>query len=426
MDLDIENIRIAVIGLGYVGLPLAVEFGKQRPVLGFDTNRLRVLELKNNIEGTGEVSIGELAMAKKLTFSDNPEDLTNRNFYIVCVPTPVDEFKRPDLRPLLNATRLVGSVLRRGDVVVYESTVYPGCTEEECLPLLEHLSGLTLNTDFYIGYSPERINPGDPYRKLKDIKKITSGSSPESASLIDRLYGQIITAGTFSASSIRIAEAAKVIENIQRDVNIGLMNELSIIFNMLKIDTSEVLKAAGTKWNFLPFRPGLVGGHCIGVDPYYLTHKAQALGYNPEVILAGRRINDSMANYVVTNLIKKMANAGINISVAKILILGLAFKENCPDLRNSKVADIFYGIKNYGCSVDVFDPLVQSKMSMSEYGIELIEKPKSRFYDAVILAVPHEIFLAQSLYNLRSYGKETSIFFDIKAVWEKNESDFRL
>lgn len=417
---------IAVIGLGYVGLPLAVEFGKHRDVIGFDINAERIEELKKGRDRTNELSTEELLEARHLRLTQERVDLEQARIYIVTVPTPIDMHKRPDLTPLLKASETVGQVLKRGDIVIYESTVYPGATENECVPVLERISGLKFNEDFYCGYSPERINPGDKVHRLTMITKVTSGSTLECAKEVDSLYESIIKAGTYCAESIQVAEAAKVIENTQRDLNIALVNELAIIFNKMGIDTDAVLKAAGTKWNFIPFRPGLVGGHCIGVDPYYLTHKAEAIGYHPEVILAGRRINDRMGAYVVGRLIKEMLQRKLQVNGARVLVLGLAFKENCPDLRNTRVIDIVSELNEFGVSVDVHDPWVDAQEAQAEYGIELIDRPRIGKYDCVILAVPHQSFLELGASYLRSLGKKNSIIFDIKSKLKKSESDLRL
>jgi len=388
----IEDLKIAVIGLGYVGLPLAVEFGKHRSVVGFDINAKRIEQLKAGVDSTQELEAGELAQATGLAFTSSAADLAEANLYIVTVPTPIDANKRPDLTPLISASELLGAVLKPGDIVVYESTVYPGCTEEDCVPVLERVSGLRFNHDFYAGYSPERINPGDKEHRVTTIQKVTSGSTPEVADLVDAVYASIVVAGTHKASSIKVAEAAKVIENTQRDVNIALINELAMIFNKMDIDTMAVLEAAGTKWNFLPFRPGLVGGHCIGVDPYYLTHKAQAIGHHPEMILAGRRINDGMAEYVAGRLIKKMISTGIHIHESKVLVMGLTFKENCPDLRNTKVIDVIRELESYGVGVDVHDPWVDPEEALEHLGVSMVETPKEGVYDAVFVPVLHECF----------------------------------
>lgn len=417
---------IAIIGLGYVGLPLAVEFAKRRPVIGFDINAARIDELRAGHDRTREVPPGELAEARHLTLTADPTALAAARIYIVTVPTPIDAHKRPDLTPLLRASETVGRVLKRGDIVIYESTVYPGATEEDCVPVLERHSGLTFNRDFFCGYSPERINPGDKAHRLPSIRKVTAGSTPEAAETIDRLYAEIITAGTYKAESIRVAEAAKVIENTQRDLNIALVNELSIIFNRMGIDTGAVLAAAGTKWNFLPFRPGLVGGHCIGVDPYYLTHKAEALGYHPQVILAGRRINDGMGAHVASLLVKAMLKRRIQVDGARVLILGLTFKENCPDLRNTRVVDVVAELADYGIAVDVHDPLADPEEAQAEYGLALTAEPAPGAYDAVILAVAHEDYRAAGAEALRGYGRAGHVFCDLKAVFHASQSDLRL
>lgn len=424
--METSHIRIAVIGLGYVGLPLAVEFGKQRPVLGFDINQTRIAELQSGQDHTLEVSPEELKESSHLGFSADPAALGACNFFIVTVPTPIDEHKQPDLSPLIKASETIGKVLKRGDVVVYESTVYPGATEEDCVPVLEKFSGLKFNLDFFAGYSPERINPGDKEHRVTTIKKVTSGSTPEVAELVDAIYREIITAGTHKAPSIRVAEAAKVIENTQRDVNIALINELAIIFTRLGLDTEAVLQAAGTKWNFLPFRPGLVGGHCIGVDPYYLTHKAQAVGYHPEIILAGRRLNDSMGAYVVTQLVKQMTKQRIHVQGARVLIMGLAFKENCPDLRNTKVVDIVRELAEYDVKAEVFDPWVGSAEAQHEYGFGTIEQPEAGAYDAIVLAVAHREFKAMGAPAIRALGKAQHVLFDLKYLLPAQESDLRL
>lgn len=417
---------VAIIGLGYVGLPLAVEFGKKFRTLGFDINQKRVDELKAGIETTLEVEPKELAEAVLLTYSTNVDELRMANVYIVTVPTPINEHKQPDLTPLQKASETLGKVIKKGDTVVFESTVYPGATEEYCLPIIEKISGLVFNEDFFAGYSPERINPGDKEHRLVSIKKVTSGSTPEVADFVNDLYASIITAGTHKASSIKVAEAAKVIENTQRDLNIALMNELAIIFNKMGIDTEEVLKAAGTKWNFLPFRPGLVGGHCIGVDPYYLTHKAESIGYHPEVILSGRRINDGMASYVAGQLIKQMLKSRIQVDSANVLVLGLTFKENCPDLRNTKVVDIVHELKEYNINVDVYDPWIDRAEAKHEYDLTPIEYPEQGKYDAVLLAVAHNQFRALGATKLRQFGKDNSVLYDLKYVLSREESDIRL
>ena len=417
---------IAVIGLGYVGLPLAVEFGKARPVIGFDINASRIDALRLGHDATLEVSNDELATADQLAFTSDPADLAAASIYIVTVPTPIDAHKRPDLTPLLKASEMLGCVLKHGDIVIYESTVYPGATEEDCVPVLERASGLTFNVDFFAGYSPERINPGDKAHRLPDICKVTSGSTPEIAEEVDQLYASIITAGTYKAESIRIAEAAKVIENTQRDLNIALVNELAMIFNRMGIDTNAVLKAAGTKWNFLPFQPGLVGGHCIGVDPYYLTHKAEAIGYHPQIILAGRRINDGMGAYVAGQLVKAMLKRRLQVDGARVLILGLTFKENCPDLRNTRVIDVIAELREYGVHVDVHDPWVDAADVQQEYGLALVTTPEPEAYDGVILAVVHDSYREAGAAALRGYGSPGHVFCDLKSVFGREESDLRL
>jgi len=418
-----DQIRIAVIGLGYVGLPLAAAFGKRFPTLGFDINSTRVGELKQQYDRTLEVSADELRASGQLSFSDDPAALSACNVFIVTVPTPIDEFKRPDLRPLESASRAVGKAIGKGGVAIYESTVYPGATEEICVPIIERESGLAFNQDFYAGYSPERINPGDKQHRLETIMKVTSGSTAEAADFVDALYRSIITAGTHKTSSIRVAEAAKVIENTQRDVNIALINELALIFHRLGIDTHEVLEAAGTKWNFLPFRPGLVGGHCIGVDPYYLTHKAQQIGYHPDVILAGRRINDGMGSHVARRTAKLMAQRNLPTTQSNILILGLAFKENCPDLRNTKVVDIIAELKSYNANVHIHDPWVSAEEARHEYGIDLVAAPEAGSYDAVILAVSHREFIALGADGIRAFGKPGAVLFDVKRALPRASVD---
>jgi UDP-N-acetyl-D-galactosamine dehydrogenase len=420
------DIRIAVIGLGYVGLPLAVAFSKKFHVAGFDVNSARIAQLKMGTDLTREVTDQELSQSAELSYTDQLEDLQSCNFFIISVPTPIDEHKQPDMQALTQASRMVSRVLKKGDVVVYESTVYPGATEEVCVPVLEKSSGLCFNEDFVVGYSPERINPGDKVHRLENIKKVTSGSTPEAADLVDWVYGQIIEAGTFKASSIKVAEAAKVIENTQRDLNVALVNELAIIFNRMDIDTQEVLEAAGTKWNFLKFWPGLVGGHCIGVDPYYLTHKAQSLGYHPEIILAGRRLNDSMGVYVTSQLIKAMIKRRIHVDGARVLVMGLAFKENCPDIRNSRVVDIVRDLQQYNIEVDVYDPWVEPKEALCEYEIHLTAQPVKGHYDAVIVAVAHDQFRNIGSVQIRSFAKSNSVLFDLKYVFGRDESDIRL
>lgn len=417
---------MAIIGLGYVGLPLAVEFGKQRKVVGFDINTQRVAALQAGQDHTLEVEPGELRQAAYLSYTSDPAALAACDLFIVTVPTPIDEYKRPDLTPLVKASAAIGKVLKPGDIVIYESTVYPGATEEECVPVLEQYSGLKFNIDFFAGYSPERINPGDKDHRVTNIKKITSGSTPEVADLVDALYNEIVTVGTHKAPSIRVAEAAKVIENTQRDVNIALINELALIFNKLGIDTEAVLQAAGTKWNFLPFRPGLVGGHCIGVDPYYLTHKAQAIGYHPEIILAGRRLNDSMGAYVVTQLVKAMTQRRIHVQGARVLVMGLAFKENCPDLRNTRVVDIVKELADYDVQADVHDPWVSQEEARHEYGITPVRQPEAGAYDAIIIAVAHKQFKTMGAPALRALGKPQHVLFDLKYVLPVEDSDLRL
>lgn len=403
--MKITSTKIGIIGLGYVGLPLAIEFSKKFPVVGFDINASRILDLQNGIDITNEVEKSNLTKSKNITFSSEISALENCNFYIVTVPTPITKNKKPDLGPLLSASQIIAKLLKRGDVIVYESTVYPGATEEDCVPILEKISGFSLNKDFHVGYSPERINPGDKSHRLPNIKKVTSGSSKKSADFIDKVYKKIITAGTYQAESIKVAEAAKVIENTQRDLNIALINELTIIFNLMDIDTEAVLKAAETKWNFLPFRPGLVGGHCIGVDPYYLTHKSQSLGYNPEIILAGRRLNDGMASFVSTQLVKLLTQKNIKINSAKILILGLSFKENCPDIRNTKVIDIIDELSGYNCKVSVYDPWVDSNEAKNEYGINLIQELQPNYYDGIVVAVPHKDFKKMGIKKIKELCK---------------------
>jgi len=423
---SLDNVKLGIIGLGYVGLPLAVEFGKKYPTLGFDINTKRVEELKQGHDFTLEVSTEELADSAFITYSSTIDDLKDCNIYIVTVPTPIDKHKQPDLTPLIKASAMLAKVIDKGDIVIYESTVYPGATEEVCLPEIERHSGLIFNQDFYAGYSPERINPGDKEHRVTNILKVTSGSTPQISNFIDSLYKSIITAGTYQASSIQVAEAAKVIENTQRDLNIALINELAVIFNKLNIDTEEVLKAAGTKWNFLPFRPGLVGGHCIGVDPYYLTHKAQAIGYNPEVILAGRRINDAMGEYVVSQLVKTMLKRKLPVNGANVLVMGLTFKENCPDVRNTKVVDIVTELAEFDINVDVYDPWVNPAAAKHEYNIELISAPKSAYYDAVIFAVAHNEFKALSATDIKAMMKSEHVIYDLKYMLDKELADIRL
>ncbi|RXZ33763.1 Vi polysaccharide biosynthesis UDP-N-acetylglucosamine C-6 dehydrogenase TviB [Oxalobacteraceae bacterium CAVE-383] len=422
----LSNLKLAIIGLGYVGLPLAVEFGKKRAVIGFDIDQKRIDNLRSGYDQTQETDTEELLAARHLTFSTDSNDLREANCFIVTVPTPIDEHKRPDLTPLIKASELIGKVLKSGDIVIYESTVYPGATEEDCVPILEKHSGLVFNVDFYAGYSPERINPGDKLHRVTTIMKVTSGSTPEVADLIDSLYNEIITAGTHKAVSIKVAEAAKVIENTQRDLNIALVNELAIIFNKLGIDTEAVLQAAGSKWNFLPFRPGLVGGHCIGVDPYYLTHKAQSIGYHPEIILAGRRLNDNMGAYVVSQLVKALTKKRIHVDGAKILIMGLAFKENCPDLRNTRIVDILTELRDYNCEVDIFDPWIDAEAAQYEYGIKPIEQPSAGHYDGIILAVAHHQFVKMGVQAIRRLGASDHVLYDLKYLFPPTASDLRL
>jgi len=417
---------IAVIGLGYVGLPLAVEFGKARPVIGFDINTTRIDELQSGSDSTLEVDTEELAEASYLNFTTDLEMLRSATIYIVTVPTPIDAYKQPDLTPLRKASESVGKVLDKGDIIIYESTVYPGATEEECVPVLEAVSALTYNVDFFCGYSPERINPGDKAHRLPTIRKVTAGSTPEVADRVTALYDEIITAGTFQAQSIRVAEAAKVIENTQRDLNIALVNELAVIFNRLGLDTESVLKAAGTKWNFLPFRPGLVGGHCIGVDPYYLTHKAQAVGYHPEVILAGRRVNDGMGAYAAGELVKAMLKRQLHINGGRVLVMGLTFKENCPDLRNTRVVDLIAELEAYGLKVDVHDPWAKPDDARAEYGIELVTLPENGRYDAIVVTVPHDNICTRGVNCIRAYGKSGHVLYDLKSAFGVKDSDLRL
>jgi UDP-N-acetyl-D-galactosamine dehydrogenase len=422
----LENTKIAMIGLGYVGLPLAVEFGKKYTTVGFDINRPRIDELKSGHDHTLEVSDEELAEADKLSYTADIEEIKSCNIYIVTVPTPINEYKQPDLSPLEKASALLGKVIKQNDIVIYESTVYPGATEEVCIPILEQVSGLKFNENFYVGYSPERINPGDKEHRVTNILKVTSGSTPAIAEQVDQLYKSIITAGTHKASSIKVAEAAKVIENTQRDVNIALINELALIFNRLGIDTEEVLIAAGTKWNFLPFRPGLVGGHCIGVDPYYLTYKAQSIGYNPEIILSGRRINDGMGEYVVSRLIKLMLQRRIHVQQSDVLIMGLTFKENCPDLRNTRVVDIIKELETYGVNIHVYDPWVDPEEAVAEYGINPIVTLEDGKFDAIVLAVSHEQFKQMDIKQVRALGKPDSVIYDLKYLFPAELTDERL
>jgi len=418
--------KIAIIGLGYVGLPLAIEFGKRREVIGFDINKDRIAQLEKGIEPTLEITKQELKGAVYLSYTTNLDDIKDCSIFIVAIPTPVDKHKRPDLTSLEKSSETVGSVLKKGDIVIYESTVYPGATEEVCVPILEQQSGLIFNKDFYCGYSPERINPGDKKHTIADIKKVTAGSTPEIATEVDELYQEIIVAGTHKTKSIKIAEAAKVIENTQRDLNIALINELALIFNKLNIDTEAVLEAAGTKWNFLPFRPGLVGGHCIGVDPYYLTHKANEVGYYPEIILAGRRINDNMGSYIADQVSKIMNKKHIHISDANVLIMGLTFKENCPDIRNSRAVDLVKEFKSFNCNVDVYDPWINKIQAEHEYKIQPIVKPIKGKYDAIVIAVAHNEFKLLTEEQIRSYGKSSHVLYDIKYLLKANESDGRL
>ncbi len=418
--------RIAVIGLGYVGLPLAVAFSAANDVVGFDIGAERIAELSRGEDRTLEVSPAELAAAARLTFSDDPAALAGCNVFIVTVPTPIDDHKRPDLSALMAASRTVGGAIQPGGVVIYESTVYPGATEDDCVPLVADVSGLTFNVDFFAGYSPERANPGDPHHRLADIVKVTAGSTPEAAAFVDALYASVVRAGTHLASSIRVAEAAKVIENTQRDLNIALVNEFALIFHRLGVDTQEVLAAAATKWNFLNFRPGLVGGHCIGVDPYYLTHKAETVGYRPEVILAGRRINDGMGGYVARELVKEMIRRGAAVKNARVLVMGLAFKENTPDLRNTRVIDIVRELADYGVIVDVWDPWIDRDEAAAEYSLTLIEAPADGAYDGVVVAVPHRQFVELGGAQVRAYGRPGAVVFDVKAMLPKGEADLRL
>ncbi|QSX80072.1 nucleotide sugar dehydrogenase [Agrilutibacter solisilvae] len=420
---SLDQARVAVIGLGYVGLPLAAAFGRHFPTVGFDIDAARVGQLKAGHDHTRELSPEGLREADKLEFSSDPAALAGCNVFIVTVPTPIDEYKRPDLHPLESASRTVGRAIGRGGIAIYESTVYPGATEEICIPIVERESGLVFNQDFYAGYSPERINPGDPKHRLETIMKVTSGSTPEAAAFVDALYTRIINAGTHKASSIRVAEAAKVIENIQRDVNIALINELALIFHRMDIDTHEVLEAAGTKWNFLPFRPGLVGGHCIGVDPYYLTHKTQQIGYHPDMILAGRRINDGMGSHVARRVIKLMRQRNHDMNQPRVLILGLAFKENCPDLRNTKVIDIIRELRSFNATVDVHDPWVDAGLAQHEYGVELVSEPQSGQYDAVVLAVAHGQFIDMGADRIRGFGAPNAVLFDVKRALPRAQID---
>ncbi len=424
--MKIKDLKVAIIGLGYVGLPLAVEFSKKFKTLGFDTNQRRINELRSGKDSTLEVSKTELADNKTLSFSSDVNDLKDFNIYIVTVPTPIDDHKQPDMTYLIKASQMLGKVVSKNDIIIYESTVYPGATEDECVPAVESVSGLKFNEDFYVGYSPERINPGDKEHRVTNILKVTSGSTPEAAEIVDQLYKTIIIAGTHKASSIKVAEAAKVIENTQRDVNIALINELSIIFNKLEIDTLEVLEAAGTKWNFLPFRPGIVGGHCIGVDPYYLTHKSQSVGYHPEMILAGRRLNDGMGKYVASQLVKNMLKKRIQVEGSNVLIMGLTFKENCPDIRNTKVVDIIRELEEYNINVNVTDPWCSGDDAKIDYGITLENKPKNGSYDAIIVAVAHNHFKELGAKKIRELGAENHVLYDLKYILPKHMVDMRL
>ncbi len=425
-DRQLADEQICIIGLGYVGLPLAVEFGRKRPVVGFDIDQSRIDELRLGKDRTREIDSATLRSADHLNLTAEFSEIADASIYIVTVPTPIDATRRPDLGPLLSATRTVAQVLKAGDTVIYESTVYPGATEEDCVPLLEEISGLTLNMDFGVGYSPERINPGDKTRRLPDIIKVTAGSSAETADKVDALYASIVTAGTYRAESIRVAEAAKVIENSQRDINIALINELAKIFNRMDIDTEAVLNAAGTKWNFLNFRPGLVGGHCIGVDPYYLTHKAQEVGYHPEILLSGRRLNDGMGAYVAQQMIKAMLRRRVPVVDSRVLVMGLTFKENCPDLRNTRVVDVIDGLRDFGVAVDVYDPHANPDEARKEYGLELIDTPQPATYDGMILAVAHQEFREMGAKALRSFGKTGALLYDLKYVLPATDADLRL
>jgi UDP-N-acetyl-D-glucosamine/UDP-N-acetyl-D-galactosamine dehydrogenase len=424
--MKLESTKIGVIGLGYVGLPLALEFSYKFPVIGFDINKNRIADLDKGLDSTNEVDKKSLKESKNIIFSSEINSLMNCNFFVITVPTPINKNKRPDLGPLLKASHLVAPLLKTGDVVVYESTVYPGATEEDCIPILEKISGLSINKNFFVGYSPERINPGDKTHRLPNIKKVTSGSNKKSSDFIDKVYKEIILAGTHQAESIKVAEAAKVIENTQRDLNIALINELAIIFNLMKIDTEAVLKAAETKWNFLPFRPGLVGGHCIGVDPYYLTHKSESLGYNPEIILAGRRLNDGMASFVSSQMVKLLAQKNIKINSSKVLILGLAFKEDCPDIRNTKVVDIVEELKEYNCKVNIYDPWVDKCEAKKEYGLNLLDEVQANEYDAIIIAVSHKQFKKMGIDKIRSFGKSKHVIYDLKYLFPSGQVDMRL
>jgi UDP-N-acetyl-D-glucosamine/UDP-N-acetyl-D-galactosamine dehydrogenase len=424
--MNLKQARVAIVGLGYVGLPLAVEFSKTRQVIGFDIDQSRILELQNGRDLTLEVTQKELIEANALTFTSELNDLKKANCFIITVPTPIDELKNPDLNPLIKATEYIGNIIKEGDFIIYESTVYPGVTEDICVPVLEKCSGLKFNKNFYCGYSPERINPGDKNHRLASIVKITSGSTPIAADFVDELYNEIITAGTYKVDSISIAEAAKVIENTQRDINIALINELAIIFDKIGLDTEKVLKAAGSKWNFLPFRPGLVGGHCIGVDPYYLTHKAQSIGYEPKIILSGRKLNDSMAHYIVERVLKLISEKAIAIEKSKVLIMGLSFKENCPDIRNSQVVNIITEMEQRGCNVEVFDPWVNKKVALKEHNMKLLDNPKQDFYDIIVLAVAHKKFSEMGAIAIRKFGNKSHIFMDLKYLFTDSETDVRL
>jgi len=425
MNAELEKLKICIVGLGYVGLPLAIEFSKKFPVIGFDINSRRVEELRNGVDTTKEVNLGTL-LNLNLLFTDDEALLKDCNCFVITVPTPVDKHKQPDLRPLLSASKIVGKSIGKDDLIIYESTVYPGATEEECVPVIEETSGLVYNKDFFVGYSPERINPGDRTRTLSLIKKITSGSNPKTANFVDELYKSIIKAGTYQAESIKVAEAAKVVENTQRDLNIALMNELAIIFNRLEIDTEAVLMAAATKWNFMPFRPGLVGGHCIGVDPYYLTHKGQAIGCYPEIILAGRRLNDGMGAYISSQLVKLMMKHGIQVRNSKILLMGLSFKENCPDIRNTRIVDVIAELKDFECDLDVYDPWVLPEEAMREYAITLTTELNPASYDAIVLLVAHDNFKNMGVDKIHSLGKENHVLFDIKSIFPRDRTDLRL
>ena len=422
----LNKTRIGIVGLGYVGLPLAIEFGKKYRTVGFDIDAARIKALKAGHDATLEAGPAELKSATHLRFSARPSDLKSSEVFIITVPTPVDQYKRPNLSPLRRASEMVARFLKKGDIVIYESTVYPGCTEEICAPILEQFSNLRFNRDFFCGYSPERINPGDKLHRLPSIKKLTAGSTPETAELVNALYASIVTAGTHQTSSIRVAEAAKVIENTQRDVNIALINELALIFNKLGLDTEEVLRAAGTKWNFLPFRPGLVGGHCIGVDPYYLTHKATEIGYHPEMILAGRRINDGMGGYIAQRVIKLMLERRIPVADSRILILGMTFKENCPDVRNTKVIDIIDELRSLGALIHVHDPFVDPDGALRDYGVRIVQAPKLASYDAVVVAVAHDAFKSMGIDKIRAFARKNHVLYDVKYMFDANQTDGRL